>query len=205
MKSFSHFVTHALAGVCYLYDKLLTELIKRQLKSFGGGGGKLFLRPSQSNFKGLWNLSIGRDVCLPRGTTIFCTEAPLTIGNHVIFGPNPTIITGDHRMDVVGQFLADVHEKRPGNDLPVIIGDDVWVGANVTILKGVTIGRGSVVAAGAVVTRSCPPYAVIGGVPARVLKYRFSIDQVLRHEAALYPTPERLSREQLENSRQTCQ
>lgn len=144
-------------------------------------------------------------MCLPRGTTIFCTEAPLTIGNHVIFGPNPTIITGDHRMDVVGRFLADVHEKRPGNDLPVTIGDDVWVGANVTILKGVTIERDSVVAAGAVVTRSCPPYAVIGGVPARVLKYRFSIDQVLRHEAALYPTPERLSREQLENSRQTCQ
>ena len=58
-------------------------------------------------------------------------------------------------------------------DQPVVIEDDVWVGANVTILKGVTIGHGSVVAAGAVVTKSCPPYSIIGGVPAKVLKKRF--------------------------------
>ena len=56
---------------------------------------------------------------------------------------------------------------------PVVIEDDVWVGANVTILKGVTIGHGSVVAAGAVVTKSCPPYSIIGGVPAKVLRRRF--------------------------------
>ena len=58
-------------------------------------------------------------------------------------------------------------------DQPVVIEDDVWVGANVTILKGVTIGHGSVVAAGAVVTKSCPPYSIIGGVPAKVLRKRF--------------------------------
>ena len=58
-------------------------------------------------------------------------------------------------------------------DQPVVIEDDVWVGANVTILKGVTIGHGSVVAAGAVVTKSCPPYSIIGGVPAKILRKRF--------------------------------
>ena len=58
-------------------------------------------------------------------------------------------------------------------DQPVVIEEEVWCGANVTILKGVTIGRGSVVAAGAVVTKSCPPYSIIGGVPAKVLRKRF--------------------------------
>ena len=57
--------------------------------------------------------------------------------------------------------------------LPTIIGCDVWVGANAVILHGCTIGHGACVAAGAVVTKSVPPYAIVGGVPARILKYRF--------------------------------
>lgn len=76
----------------------------------------------------------------------------------------------------------DSHEKLPENDAPVIIEDDVWCGANVTILKGVTIGRGSVVAAGAIVTKSCPPYSIIGGIPAKVLKMRFTPEQIKKHE-----------------------
>lgn len=63
--------------------------------------------------------------------------------------------------------------------------DDVWIGANVTILKGVTIGRGSVVATGAVITKSCPPYSIIGSVPAKVLKMRFSVEAMNIHERLL--------------------
>lgn len=61
----------------------------------------------------------------------------------------------------------------------------MWCGANVTILKGVTIGQGPVVAAGAVVTRSCPTYSIIGGVPARLLKRRFSDEEIAEHERCL--------------------
>ena len=67
----------------------------------------------------------------------------------------------------------------------MVIEDGCWIGANVTILKGVTIGRGSVVAAGAVVTRSCPPYSIIGGVPARVIKPRFTAEEIEEHESLL--------------------
>ena len=142
-------------------------------------------------------MSIGNGSSIPKGSVFYCTEAPLTIGKKVIFGPHPTIITGDHRIDVVGKFIIDSHEKLPQNDLPVIIEDDVWTGANVTILKGVTIGRGSVIAAGAVVTKTCPPYSIIGGIPAKILKYRFSIDEILNHEKKLYPQNERFSKEEL--------
>jgi len=68
--------------------------------------------------------------------------------------------------------MRDVTDKLPDNDLPVIIEDDVWIGANAVILKGVTLRRGSIVAAGAIVTKSFPPYSVIDGVPARLLKMR---------------------------------
>ena len=68
----------------------------------------------------------------------------------------------------------------------MIIEDGVWIGANVTILKGVTIGRGSVVAAGAVVTKSCAPYSIIGGIPARLLKMRFTEEQQEENDRLLY-------------------
>jgi Acetyltransferase (isoleucine patch superfamily) len=140
-----------------------------------------------SDIKGLWNLSIGDGTSIPKGSTFYCTDAPLTIGRKVIFGPHPTIITGDHRTDIIGKYIIDVtrEEKLPENDRPVVIEDDVWVGANVTILKGVTIGRGSIVAAGAVVTKSFPPYSVIGGVPAHLLKRRFCDEEIVRHEQKL--------------------
>lgn len=148
-------------------------------------GRDVYLRPMSSDLKGLWNMSIGDGTSIPKGSTFYCTEAPLTIGKKVIFGPKPTIITGDHRIDVIGKYIADSHEKLPENDAPVTIEDDVWCGANVTILKGVTIGRGTVVAAGAVVTKSFPPYSIIGGVPARLLKMRFTEEQIKQHEHLL--------------------
>lgn len=61
-----------------------------------------------------------------------------------------------------------------------IIGNDVWIGANAIILQGVTIGDGAIIAAGAVVTKDVPPYAIVGGVPAKVIKYRFSDEVILK-------------------------
>jgi acetyltransferase-like isoleucine patch superfamily enzyme len=79
-----------------------------------------------------------------------------------------------------------VAEKLPENDQPVVIEDDVWAGAHVIILKGVTIGHGSIIAAGSVVTKSFPPYSIIGGVPARLIKMRFSEDQIRENDRLLY-------------------
>ena len=166
-------------------------------------GKNVFFNPSSSDIKGLWNLSVGDGSSIPKGSTFYCTRAQLTIGERVIFGPRPTIITGDHRTDVIGKFMIDVREKLLENDVAVTIEDDVWTGANITILKGVTIGRGSVIAAGAVVTKSCPPYSVIGGVPAKVLKYRFSVEEIIRHEETLYPQDKRYSKAELEKQRET--
>ena len=150
-------------------------------------GKGVYLRPMSSDIKGIENLTVGDGTSIPKGSIIYCTRAPLVIGKKVIFGPRPTIITGDHRIDIIGKHIIDVkdEEKLPGQDMPVVIEDGVWVGANVTILKGVTIGRGSVVAAGSVVTKSCPPYSIIGGVPAKIIRVRFNEDEIRQHEQRL--------------------
>ena len=174
----------------YLYDRILAVAYKNAMKYCGEN---VYIRPSSSDFKGLPNLSVGGGTTIPRGSIIYCTKAACIIGRNVIFGPNPTIITGDHRFDVIGKFIKDNVEKLPANDLPVTIEDDVWCGANVTILKGVTIGRGSIVAAGAVVTKSFPPYSIIGGVPAKLIKHRFTKEQIIEHENIVYSKEERSS------------
>lgn len=168
----------------FLWDAIWAPIYKRAMKHCGKG---VYIRPMSSDFKGIENWSVGDGTSIPKGSTFYCTNAPLTIGKKVIFGPHPTIITGDHRIDIIGKHIIDVadEEKLPENDLPVVIEDGVWCGANVTILKGVTIGRGSVVAAGAVVTKSCAPYSIIGGVPAKLIKMRFTPEEIIEHEKQL--------------------
>ena len=173
------------SGYEKIKDTLMSKWYKSQMKSCGKN---VSLHPATSIFFGLSNLSLGNNVSIPRFAHIFCTDAPLTIGNNVIFGPAPTIVTGDHRIDVIGKPIFLSYDKQ----------DDVWVGAHVTILKGVTIGRGSVVAAGSVVNKSTPPYSISGGIPAKTIRFRFTLDQIIEHESILYPENERYSREELE-------
>ena len=170
--------------ISYVWDSLWRPFVKRSMKYCGKN---VYIRPTSSDFKGLLNLSVGDGTLIPKGSVFYCTKASLTIGKKVIFGPRPTIITGDHRIDLIGRYIIDItdSDKLPENDAPVVIEDDVWCGANVTILKGVTIGHGSVVAAGAVVTKSFPPYSIIGGVPAKLLKMRFTPEQIAEHEKLL--------------------
>lgn len=108
------------------------------------------------------------------------------------------VVTGNHAR-IVGIPYRNITEdiKPKGYDKDIIVEEDVWIGINVTLLSGVRIGRGSSIAAGAVVNKSMPPYCICGGVPAKFIKFYWTIDQILEHEAKLYPEDERYTREQL--------
>lgn len=75
---------------------------------------------------------------------------------------------------------AEYQNSRIRKNDPVVIGNDVWIGANVVIMPGIHIGDGAVIAAGAVVTKDVDPYAIVGGVPAKTIRYRFSEEKIVQ-------------------------
>lgn len=106
-------------------------------------------------------------------------ESNLSIGSFCSIAPRVMFVLGsEHPIDHLTTFpfkvhyIGENHEATSKGD--IIIDDDVWIGYGATILSGVHIGQGAVVAAGAVVTSDIPPYAIVGGVPAKVIKYRFT-------------------------------
>ena len=121
-----------------------------------------------------------------RTVLFFRDDDRVVIGKYCSVAYGVTIVaSGEHNYRGVANFpFAAVLKGDVDRDTfskgPVRVGNDVWIGANATILSGVTIGDGAVVAAGSVVTESVPPYAIVGGVPAKIIKYRFPVETIER-------------------------
>ncbi len=145
------------------------------------------------------NITIGKNVGIGPNCHISATNAKCIIKENTAIAENFTVHTGNHAR-ILGHWITDINEsnKPKGYDQDVIVENDVWIGCNVTLLSGVTIGRGATIAAGAVVNKSIPPYCIAGGIPAKVIKFYRTIDEIIEHESNLYPTSERYTREQLE-------
>lgn len=170
--------------------------VRRRIKGYAtvgrfGSRGDDFHFDPDGNYS-FESIFVGSHVNLGFSPTLLLTRSTLIIGNHVMFGPNVTIRGGNHRTDVVGAYMDEVTDdmKRPEDDLGVVIEDDVWIGGGAAILHGVTIGRGSVVGASSVVTKSVPPYSVVAGNPARILRARFTPEEVALHEEKLSTPPD---------------
>ena len=151
---------------------------------------------------GLENIFISDHCKIGANNIFYATNAKIIIKSHFLSANGVRIITGNHERRV-GRFCSSITEAEKnhniGLDQDVIINDDVWCGMNVIILQGVKIGRGCTISAGAVLTQSTPPYSIWGGVPARFIKFYWSIDQILEHESQLYSENERYTRKDLED------
>ena len=140
--------------------------------------------------KGILNHCVSKDIIIQKGAYF---PADMVIGNHsgigknslissgvsigeyVMMGPDCSIYTTNHLYDKTDIPMA---MQGVGKVRPVKIGDDVWIGARAIILPGVTVGKGSIIGAGAVVTKDVPEYAVVGGNPAKVIKYRIKKENI---------------------------
>ena len=140
----------------------LEEQEKLIRTNFGSVGKGICLSPGFNCDNGK-NIFVGDDFLTNYNVTIL-DIMPVHIGSHVLLGPNVLISTVNHPLNPKGRRM------HLGVAKPVSIGDDVWVGGNVTILPGVKIGNNVVIGAGAVVTKDIPDDSLAVGVPAKVIK-----------------------------------
>ena len=136
------------------------------------------------------NIELAKNISISGpGTVLHAEIGKIKIGSFSSIAPNVTITEFNHDMDAIttygiksnlfGQeFKEDIVSKGD-----IVIGEDVWIGSNVAILSGVIIGRGAVIAAGAVVNKNVEPYSVVGGVPAKKIRMRFSPERIAELEA----------------------
>ena len=122
---------------------------------------------------------LGENTYVGEGTRIW-SGASITVGNNVLISHNVNIMDSNaheidylERMDSYLDFKKNGHPKEIGSvqASPITIDDHVWIGFNATILKGVSIGRGAIIAAGTIIVKDVPPFVMMGGNPARILKH----------------------------------
>lgn len=151
---------------------------------------KVYRFPTYTEYRRLiknGTVKVGRySYGVPRIDSYRNSEQKITIGNFCSIGPDVTLITGGiHPTNWISTFpLRDyVGIDVPYDGLPyskgdIHIGNDVWIGTGATILSGVTIHDGAVIMAGAMVTKDIPAYAIVGGVPAKLIRKRFNESQI---------------------------
>lgn len=140
---------------------------------------------SINNNVSLANVTIGSYSYVTQNSILNLTQ----IGRFCSIGPYFICGYGDHPTDFVSTspvFFSNMKQcgisftdkKLFNENKDIIIGNDVWIGARVFVRDGVKIGNGAIIAAGAVVVKDIPDYAIVGGVPARIIRFRFSNDQI---------------------------
>ncbi len=120
------------------------------------------------------SLRCGRNIYLGKNSHInqFCciwasANSRIILGDNLLMGPGAKMFSSNHRTD-----LGIPMNLQPWEERDILVGNDVWIGANAVILAGVAVGDRAIVAAGAVVTRDVPPNTIVGGVPARIIGHR---------------------------------
>lgn len=182
-------------GLHVLYNTYIASLDRSK---FGYCADDVYLCPPLT-FSNPKNVFLYKHTNL-KNAIIFSNNAKFIMEPYAGVGEGLRVSTGNHAMEVGKMHNTIRDEEKPdGLDKDIIIESDAWLGRNVTLLSGVRVGRGSVVGAGAVVTKDIPPYTVCVGVPAKPIKFKWSIEEILRHENLLYEANERYSKEQLEH------
>lgn len=184
-----------------IYAFALRYVIRKRLPAGHIGKNSHIHMPCLISEGSLDNIYLGDDVNIDWNSVIYAINSKFIVGDHSGIATGLKCITSNHKT-VPGEWLKTRgNGNLEGND--VILEEEVWIAANVTLLAGTRIGRGAIVAAGSVVRGvKVPPYAIVAGNPCKIIGYRFTPEEIIEHEKALYPEEKRLPLSKLEKNYQ---
>ena len=157
-----------------------------------GGFGKNVYLEYPISFHNPANVFLGDNTSIKAFTTVLNTTGKFIMKKNATAAQGLIVITGNHHY-VKGILLNEsIRKRRADIEKDVTIEEDALVCANVTLLCGVTIGRGCIIGAGAVIRKDTPPYSVVIGNPAKIIKFVFTPEEIVEHEKKLYPEAERI-------------
>lgn len=165
-----------------IFRRVFSVLYKRK---FNSAGKNISFDPFSSVFS-YSSINLGRNVFIGRGAYFSSSHSEINIGSNIMFGPDVHIYGGNHIFNNVGLFMYKIKKDIAHIDGNVIIESDVWIGGKSIILSGVVIGKGAIIGAGSIVTKNVKPYSISAGNPAKIIKMRFTNDEIKAHEKKLY-------------------
>jgi virginiamycin A acetyltransferase len=162
--NFIYNVLREYRGQAFVESMMVDRLAQIGIKSRVGAGTKI----SRDSIIGAYTYIGNR-----------CNVSRVVVGSYTSIGNNVQLGVGEHDLSHVStsRYISEQsYESLTKKEC--VIEDNVWIGVNAVILRGVVVGEGAIVAAGAVVTKSIPPYSIVGGVPARVIRMRFDDQKI---------------------------
>jgi acetyltransferase-like isoleucine patch superfamily enzyme len=180
----------------YAFCKMIVSIKNRYFLPLSFSNYGYRSRTSEIRIPGTFapnNMYLYEQTRIGDGFRLISNKGKFILKKYSVLASDCTIITQNHRSTVgIPQVFLGINHINDSEE-DIVIEEDVWIGYGVTLLKGAHCSRGCICAAHSLINREIPPYAVVAGTPAKIIAVKFSKQQILRHEEALYPEEERLS------------
>lgn len=183
-----------------IHTFLMRYVLHKRRSGYGHIGKNSFIHTPSICGYGQKNIFIGDNCNIDWNSVLYCDSARFIMKNNSGAAVGLTVVTGNHTPKPTDGYDFDNNNLNlEGKD--IIVEEDVWIASNVTLLAGAHIGRGSIVGAGSVV-RCCkvPPYSIVMGNPAKVIGFRWSVDEILEHETKFYSSENQINPEIIKNN-----
>lgn len=179
-----------------MHTLLMRYVLHKSKRGYGHIGKNSYIHTPSVCGRGQKNIFLGDNVNIDWNSVLYCDSAKFIMKDNSGAAVGLTVVTGNHVKQPGVEYKKGDNANLSGKD--IVVEEDVWIAANVTLLSGSHIGRGAIVGAGSVV-RNCnvPAYSIVMGNPAKVVGFKWPIDDILEHERKFYPEEMQISEELL--------
>lgn len=181
-----------------VYTFLVRYVLHKRKSKYGHFGKNSYIHTPSISGYGQKNIFLGDNCTIDWNNVLYCDSAKFIMKDNSGAAVGLTVVTGNHTQRK-GILHDESNDNLEGKD--IIVDEDVWIAANVTLLAGTHIGRGAIVGAGSVL-RGCniPPYSIVIGNPAKVVGFKWTVEEIIEHEKLTYSEGARINEELLQRN-----